>query len=243
MNKYEQQLRINLAALYRLIDLYGMSDLVYTHITAKIPNTENHFLINPYGLMFDEITASNLVKVDDKCNKLDNTESLVNPAGFLIHSEIHRARPDIICVLHTHTRAGVAISAQKHGLLPISQQSTFVLNSLAYHDYEGVVLHDSERDRLRKDISDKTFLILRNHGLLVVGQTIPSAFLSMYMLEAACKIQVDALSGSSELIKISQTIIEKTPESVKEVSMGLGPQLVWPALLRKLDKLNPGYRN
>src|SRR5687768_2379503 len=167
----EWELRIQLAACYRLVALYGWSDLVFTHISARIPGPEHHFLINPYGLMFDEITASSLVKVDPQCRKVIDSPFPVNPAGFTIHSCIHDARPDVGCVLHTHSRAGVAVSAQKCGVLPISQQSTFVLASLAYHDYEGVALRDDEKPRLAADLGNKTFFMLRNHGLLTVGRS------------------------------------------------------------------------
>ena len=175
----EWQMRVDLAACYRLVALYGWADLVFTHISARIPGPEHHFLINPYGLMFDEITASSLVKVDQQCNKLIDSPYPVNPAGFVIHSAVHEARDDIQCVLHTHTRAGVAVSAQKAGVLPISQQSTFVVASLAYHDYEGVAFRDEEKPRLQADLGHKTYLMLRNHGLLTVGRTVADAFLNM----------------------------------------------------------------
>lgn len=173
----EWQLRVDLAACYRLVALYGWSDLVFTHISAKLPASvageEHQFLINPYGLMFDEITASSLVKIDMQCNKLDDDNPHpVNPAGFVIHSAVHEARHDAACVLHTHTRAGIAVSAQKQGVLPISQQSTFVLASLAYHDYEGVAIRDDEKARLKTDLGMANYLMLRNHGLLTVGKSI-----------------------------------------------------------------------
>ena len=179
----EWQLRCDLAACYRLVALYGMSDLVFTHISAKLPASvtggEEQFLINPYGLLFDEITASSLVKVDMACNKLHESPFPVNPAGFTIHSAVHAARPDVACVLHTHTRAGVAVSAQQAGVLPISQQSTFVLASLAYHDYEGVAFRPDEGPRLQKDLGTANFLVLRNHGLLTCGPSVADAFLAM----------------------------------------------------------------
>src|SRR4249920_3197003 len=181
----ESQLRIDLAACYRLVALHGWTDLVFTHISARIPGPEHHFLINPYGLMFDEITASSLVRVDQHCNKVVDSPYPINPAGFVIHSCIHIARNDVRCVLHTHSRAGVAVSAQRRGVLPISQQSTFVLASLAYHDYEGVALRDDEKPRLQADLGDKTFLVLRNHGLLTASASVPDAFLAMYMFECA----------------------------------------------------------
>ena len=239
----EWQLRVDLAAAYRLVAAYGMSDLVFTHISARIPGPEHHFLINPYGMMFDEITASSLVKVDQSCHKLSESPFPVNPAGFTIHSAIHQARKDAGCVLHTHTRAGIAVSAQQDGVLPISQQSTFVLASLAYHDYEGVALRDEEKPRLQADLGDKTFLMLRNHGLLTVGRTVADAFLSMYTFENTCRIQVDALAGGKALTPIDPQILQDMNAVMKTVTVGQGAALVWPALLRKLDRMDPGYRD
>src|SRR5512143_3368790 len=203
----EWQARVDLAALYRLVALQGRDDLIYTHISARIPGPEHHFLINPYGLMFDEITASSLVKIDQHANKLSDSPFPVNPAGFVIHSAIHAARDDAGCVLHTHSRAGVAVSAQKCGVLPISQQSTFVLSSLAYHDYEGVALRDDEKPRLQADLGHANYLMLRNHGLLTVGKTIPDAFLHMYTFENTCRIQIDAQAGG-ELIHVNPAILQ-----------------------------------
>jgi len=238
----EWALRVELAACYRLVALYGWSDLVFTHISARIPGPEHHFLINPYGLMFDEITASSLVKVDQECNKLIDSPFPVNPAGFNIHSSIHQARDDAACVMHTHSRAGVAVSAQKCGVLPISQQSTFVLASLAYHDYEGVALREDEKPRLQADLGDKTYLMLRNHGLLVVGRTIPDAFLSMYIFENTCRIQIDAQAGG-ELVYVNPKILEGMAQVMKTVSNGQGANIAWPALLRRLDRIDPGYKS
>ena len=241
----EWQLRCDLAACYRLVAAYGWSDLVFTHISAKLPDSvtggEHHFLINPYGLMFDEITASSLVKVDMACNKLHESPFPVNPAGFVIHSAVHEARPEAQCVLHTHTRAGVAVSAQRHGILPISQQSTFVLASLAYHGYEGVAFRPDEKPRLQADLGQANFLMLRNHGLLTVGKSIPEAFLSMYTFENTCRIQVDALAGGHELTQVDPAIIANMGEVMRVVTVGQGANLAWPALLRKLDRENPGY--
>lgn len=238
----EWQLRVDLAACYRLVALYGWSDLVFTHISARVPGPEHHFLINPYGLMFDEITASSMVKVDAQCNKVIASPFPVNPAGFVIHSAVHEARDDIQCVLHTHTRAGVAVSAQKGGILPISQQSIFVLGSLAYHDYEGVALRDEERARLQADLGQANFLVLRNHGLLVTGKTIADAFLQMYTFENTCRIQIDAQAGG-ELITISPQIIEGAAHASRVQTGGLGGAFVWPSLIRKLDRLDPGYQD
>ena len=238
----EWQLRVDLAAAYRLVAAYGMSDLVFTHVSARIPGPQHQFLINPYGMLFDEITASSLVKVDQACNKLSDSPFPVNPAGFTIHSAIHQARENAGCVLHTHTRAGIAVSAQNAGILPISQQSTFVLSSLAYHDYEGVALNDGEKPRLQADLGNCTYLMLRNHGLLTVGRTIPDAFLAMYTFENTCRIQVDALAGGQELTYIGPQILQGAVQAAKAVSVGQGSMLAWPALLRKLDRMEAGYK-
>ncbi len=238
----EWALRVELAACYRLVALYGWSDLVFTHISARIPGPEHHFLINPYGLMFDEITASSLVKVDQQCNKVIDSPFPVNPAGFTIHSCIHQVREDAGCVLHTHSRAGVAVAAQKAGVLPISQQSSFVLADLAYHDYEGVALRDEERPRLQADLGTKNFLMLRNHGLLTVGKTVPDAFLSMYTFENTCRIQIDA-QGGGELTMIDPRILEGLAQVMKVVAAGQGANIAWPALIRKLDRVDPSYRS
>lgn len=240
VSEEEWLLRVDLAACYRLVALYGWSDLVFTHISARIPGPEHHFLINPYGLMFDEITASSLVKVDLQCNKLSESPFPVNPAGFVIHGCIHEARADAGCVLHTHSRAGVAVSAQKCGVLPISQQSTFVLASLGYHAYEGVALRNDERPRLQADLGDRNYLMLRNHGLLTVGRTVAEAFLAMYTFESACRIQIDAQAGG-ELVQVDPRILQGLAEVFKTVTAGQGANIAWPALLRKLDRSNPGY--
>jgi ribulose-5-phosphate 4-epimerase/fuculose-1-phosphate aldolase len=237
----EWRLRVDLAAAYRLVALYGWSDLVFTHISARIPGPEHHFLINPYGLMFEEITASSLVKVDQACNKLSDSPFPVNPAGFTIHSCIHAARDDAGCVLHTHSRAGVAVSAQKCGVLPISQQSTFVLGSLAYHTYEGVALREEEQPRLQADLGSNHYLMLRNHGLLTVGKSIPDAFLSMYLFETTCRIQIDAQAGG-ELQMVDPRILEGMSTVMKTATAGQGANLAWPALLRKVERSDPGYK-
>ena len=238
----EWQLRCDLAAAYRLVAMYGWSDLVFTHISARVPGPEHHFLINPYGLMFDEITASSLVKVDMQCNKLHDTPFPVNPAGFTIHSAVHEARHDVMCVLHTHTRAGVGVAAQKGGVLPISQQSTFVLASLAYHGYEGVAFRPDEKPRLQADLGDKTFLCLRNHGLLTVGATVADAWLAMYTFESACQIQVAAQAGG-ELVSVDPAIVAGVAQAFKVQTGGLGGAFVWPSLLRKLERADTSYRS
>jgi ribulose-5-phosphate 4-epimerase/fuculose-1-phosphate aldolase len=239
----EWQLRVDLAACYRLVAMFGWDDLIFTHISARLPGPDHHFLINPYGMMFDEITASSLVKVDLHGNKVVDTPYPVNPAGFTIHSAIHAARDDAHCVLHVHSVNGVAVSAQEDGLLPLSQHSMFALSSLAYHDYEGLALEDDEKPRLVRDLGDKRFLMLRNHGLLTVGRSVAEAFVAMYFFEAACMMQVRAMAGGKPLRRIGAAIIDNAPAQLQTVTHGAGGSLAWPALLRKLDRTNPGYRS
>ena len=237
----EWQLRVNLAAAYRLIALYGWDDLVFTHVSARIPGPEQHFLINPYGMLFEEVTASSLVKVDQQGNKVIDSPYPVNPAGFTIHSAIHAAREDAHCVMHTHSLNGVAVSAQTEGLLPISQQSTLVLAALGYHDYEGIALNEDEKPRLVADLADNTFLMLRNHGLITVGNTPADAFLAMYIFEASCMIQVKALAGNRALTPIAEDIVDGVKEAARVATNGMFGDIAWPGLLRKLDRQNPGY--
>ncbi len=239
----EWDVRVALAAAYRLVALYGWDDLVFTHVSARVPGPEHHFLINPYGLMFEEITASSLVKIDLGGKKVMDSPHEINPAGFTIHSCIHAARADALCVMHVHSLNGIAVSAQKQGLLPISQQSLFVLASMAYHDYEGVALNPAEQPRLVADLGDRNFLMLRNHGLLTAGASPADAFLFMYLFESACAIQVRAQSGGQEMIRIGEPILEGIRAAASQVTRGLGSALVWPGLLRRLDRLNPGYRD
>ena len=243
VSEAEWEQRVNLAACYRLAALYHWDDLIFTHISARVPGPEHHFLLNPYGMLFDEITASSLVKVDLAGEKVMPSAYDINPAGFTIHSAIHAAREDAQCVLHLHSLNGIAVSAQKKGVLPISQQSTFVLASLAYHDYEGVALNDDEKPRLVRDLGDKNFLMLRNHGLLTVADNIPDAFLFMYLFEATCTIQIRAQSGSGELVSIDPRIIAGATAMAKKVTKSAGGALAWPGLLRKLDRLDPSYRS
>ncbi|HSB10437.1 MAG TPA: class II aldolase/adducin family protein [Blastocatellia bacterium] len=238
----EWQARVDLAAAYRLVALFGWDDLIFTHLSARVPGPEHHFLINPYGMMFDEITASSLVKVGLDGKKVMESSYDINPAGFTIHSAVHAAREDALCVMHLHTRHGVAVSAQKQGLLPISQQSLFALASIAYHDYEGLALNDEEKPRLVSDLGDKNYLILRNHGLLTIGTNCAEAFLAMYNLERSCEIQLLAQAGGGELIEIQRPILKGIEAQVKVVTKGLGADLVWPGLLRKLDKIDQSYR-
>ncbi|MDK9556994.1 class II aldolase/adducin family protein [Marinobacter sp. M216] len=239
----EWQLRVDLAAAYRLIALYGWDDLIFTHISARIPGDEHHFLINPYGMMFEEITASSLVRIDQEGNKINPEDFDINPAGFTIHSAIHAVREDAACVMHTHTTAGVAVSAQKDGLLPLSQQSLFPLSNLAYHDYEGVALREDEKARLQKDLGSNNFMILRNHGLLTTGGSIADAFLGMYILQRACEVQIQALSGNRETTPIPGGIVDTIRQQAEQVTRGMGGKLAWPGLLRKLDRVDPGFRD
>ena len=242
MTPEEWEQRVNLAACYRLMALYGWSDLIFTHISARVPGPEHHFLINPYGMLFEEVTASSLVKVDLNGHKISDSPYDINPAGFVIHSAIHAARPDAKCILHAHSFGGVAVSAQKDGVLPISQQSIFVLSSLAYHGYEGVALNDEEKPRLVSDLGDKNFLMLRNHGLLTIGETIPDAFIGMYNFENACRIQIGAQSGGASLLPIDPRIIAGAKAQAQAVTKNIGGGLAWPGLLRKLDRLDTSYR-
>ena len=239
----EWQLRIDLAAAYRLVAMFKWDDLVFTHISARLPGPEHHFLINPYGLMFDEITASSLVKIDLRGEKLEPSPFPVNPAGFTIHGAIHEARDDARCVLHTHTLNGIAVSAQRGGVLPISQQSIFVLGSLGYHDYEGVALRADEKPRLVRDLGANRFLMLRNHGLLTVDASVADAFLDMYLFETVCTIQVRAQAGGGALIPVEPRIIDSAMEQARQATLGSGAALTWPGLLRRLDRTDTSYRN
>jgi ribulose-5-phosphate 4-epimerase/fuculose-1-phosphate aldolase len=235
----EWQARVDLAALYRLVALHGWDDLIYTHISARIPGPEHHFLINPYGLLFDEITASSLVKIDLEGNVLQETPYFINPAGFTIHSAIHAAREDAKFVMHLHSDQGVAVAAQKEGLLPLSQHALIVLPQLAYHDYEGIALNHDERERLVADIGTKTLMLLRNHGTLSVGESAANCWVGMFYLERACKQQVMALSAGRENVLLAP---EASVSEVKnQTSRGVGGQLAWPGCLRKLDRESPGY--
>ncbi len=233
--------RVDLAAACRLVALFGWDDLVFTHISARVPGEPGAFLINPYGLMFEEITASSLVKVDHAGERLDDSPFPVNPAGFVIHSAVHGARPDAQCVLHVHSLNGIAVSAQAGGVRPISQQSIFVLSSLGYHDYEGVALRDDEKPRLVSDLGRANHLMLRNHGLLTVGGSVAEAFLAMYLFETVCTIQVRAQAGGGPLVEVAPEIIATARAQAAQATRGQGAQLVWPGLLRRLDRRNPGY--
>jgi ribulose-5-phosphate 4-epimerase/fuculose-1-phosphate aldolase len=243
VSEEEWQVRVDLSAAYRLVALYGWDDLIFTHISARVPGPEHYFLINPYGMMFDEIKASDLVKVDLDGKIVMDSPYFINPAGFTIHSAVHAARHDALCVIHLHTDYGIAVSVQKSGLLPISQQSVVALASLAYHDYEGLALNDDEKPRLINDLGNKNSLILRNHGLLTVGRTVAEAFLAMFLLERACKIQILAQSGATELSPVAPEIVQRVAQQQDAVLVGQGAALTWPGLLRKLDRVEPSYKD
>ncbi len=241
----EWQVRFDLAAAYRLVAMFGWDDLVFTHVSARVPGEgrdgAHAFLINPYGLFFEEITASSLIKVDAEGRPLMDSPFPVNPAGFVIHSAVHESRHEVGCVVHTHTVAGVAVSAQEDGLLPVSQQACFPLASIAYHGYEGLALRAEEKRRLVDDLGTANHLILRNHGLLTCGRTVADAFLAMYRLQRACEIQIAAQAGGCRLTPVPQEITDGIMAQSLEVSKGMGSRLMWPGLLRRLDRRNPGY--
>jgi ribulose-5-phosphate 4-epimerase/fuculose-1-phosphate aldolase len=237
----EWKVRVDLAACYNIVADYGWDDLVFTHITAKVPGTE-HFLINPYGMMFDEISASSLVKIDMDGNKVDDSPYDINPAGFTIHSAIHAAREDAKCVLHLHTNAGVAVSAQSDGLLPISQQSLLPMIGLSYHDYEGVALREDEKPRLVDDLGTNNAFILRSHGLLTVGKSVSEAFIEMYFLQRACEIQLLAQAGGGPLIRVPQPILDGAQQMAEQATKALGGDIAWPGILRRLDRKGYPFR-
>lgn len=236
----EWETRVELAACYRLVDLYGMSDLTGTHISARVPGEEDVILLNPYGWFFDEMTASCLIRVDLEGNVLQETDERVNRAGYVIHSAVHGAREDVECVLHTHTRAGMAVSAQEAGLLPLSQHSMQFHERISYHDYEGVAVNLDERERLVRDIGSTKAMILKNHGLLTAGGTIAETFWLMFRLEKSCQAQVDAMAGGTPLTLLSDNVAKSTSQFMEDRGTEL-PDLAWPPLLRKLDRENPRY--
>jgi len=239
----EWQVRVDLAAAYRLVDHYGWTDMIFTHLSARVPGPEHHFLINPYGLMFDEVTASNLVKIDLDGQIVMSNGHAVNPAGFTIHSALHMAREDAQAVMHLHTDDGVAVSAMASGLLPITQTAMVIHEQVAYHDYEGVALDLGERERLVADIGDKRLMILRNHGTLAVGASVSECFLLLYTLERACSMQVRALAGGAVHTPSAASLATTREQGRKLLGGGGLDQLAWPALLRMLDRKDPSFRN
>lgn len=246
VHEAERELRVQLAAAYRLVDYFGWSELIYAHLTARVPGPENHFLINPYGLNYDEITASNLVKIDVDGNVIGDSEYPVSVAGFIIHSAVHMAGSGNHCVIHTHTRAGMAIAAIEEGLLPVSMASTGFFEDIGYHEYEGPSLDTDERERLIRSLGNHKALILRNHGLLTVGHTVPETFLRLHRLERSCQVQLDAAAAGTlriipdEVARKSRAGIDAFSE--RESQSGIGA-LEFAALMRKLDRIDSSYRH
>jgi ribulose-5-phosphate 4-epimerase/fuculose-1-phosphate aldolase len=241
MSETEWQMRIDLAACYRLVALYDMDDMFSTHISARVPGSEEHFLLNPYGVLFEQVTATDLVKVDLDGNIVQDTRYAINSAGFVIHSALHAARPDAKCVLHTHTVAGMAVASIEEGLLPLTQKSMRFYNRIGYHGYEGVADDLGERERLARDLGSHNALILRNHGLLTCGQTVARAFFLMKNLEKCCQAQLAAMASGGELLKLSPDLME---HAAGQVAGRLdGEASGWAALLKKLDRIDPSYRN
>lgn len=240
----EWDMRVELAACYRLLHHFGWTDLIYNHITARVPGADHHYLINPYGLMYDEIKASNLIKIDLDGNILEDTPYEINPAGFVIHSAVHGAREDVVCVIHTHSRAGTAISALKEGLVPVNQGGFQFHDRIAYHDYEGFALDAEERRRLIADLGARRVMILRNHGLLTAGRSVAEAFRLIYYLEQACQARLDALQTGREIILPPETVREHTAQQWEGGAAGIGTTNLreWPALLRMLDRRDSSYR-
>ncbi len=245
MSKAEWEARVELAAAYRLCHMMGWSDMLGTHISCRVPGTDNQFLINPYGLLFDEITASSLIKCDTDGNKLSESPYEINFAGFCIHSAIHMNSHDAHAVMHCHTRDGVGVSSQKQGLLPLTQMALAMpYHELRYHDYEGIAHDLTERERLVRDLGTGTMLILRNHGTLTIGATVGEMFARMNRLERACKFQLAAMSGDAELNHLPKEVVDHTMQVGAEVNTtgrAAGGSLLWAALLRRLDRLDPAY--
>jgi len=245
----EARLRRELAAVYRLVAHFKMTDLIFNHISVRLPGPEHRFLLNPFGLLYEEITASNLVIVGLDGELITDGPWRVNQAGFVIHSAIHESREDAHCVLHTHTKAGCAVAAQEHGLLPLNQMSLEFYNRVAYHDYEGIAVNSEEKKRLVADLGDKPVMILRNHGLLTVGKTPGQAFLRMFYLERACQIQVDAMAGGAPLVLPPPEVCEHTARQFagadgdRDYADVGSPSLAWQAMLRLVDRIAPDYKN
>jgi ribulose-5-phosphate 4-epimerase/fuculose-1-phosphate aldolase len=244
VSEAEWQARVDLAACYRLCDAYGMSDLIYTHISARLPDAPDQFLLNPHGLLFDEVTASALLKVDLDGKVLYQPEGEygLHQAGFVIHSALYRARPDVNAAMHTHTIAGMAVSALKCGLLPLTQTATRFCSRLAYHDFNGPERDPNERDALARDLGTMNYMILRNHGLLTVGATVAEAFTAMYGLERSCQAQIAAMACNTALNEMAPAVVQKSvgmydPSVIRRYGL-----LEWPGLLRKLDRKDPSYR-
>ena len=245
MDNLEWKIRVDLAAAFRLVDLYGWSDMLATHLSARIPGPSDHFLINPMGVLFEEMTASDLIKLDIDGNILSDTSRSINPAGYTIHSAIHIGRKDAGCVMHTHTSAGLGVAKQKDGLLPLTQMALAVIANTGYHDYEGPAFDLEERERLISDLQNLNILILRNHGLLTVGKTVAEAFMWMYRAERACRFQLSFQKAGAEAQEISKSVQEVSIERARKAISSTGHRPIgdfeWPALIRKLHRQNPGF--
>ena len=243
----EWEARIDLAAAFRLVDVHGWSDLLATHLSVRAPNTDDQFLINPFGMLFEEITASSLIKVDGEGNILSESVYGFNPAGFVIHSAVHMARNDAICVFHTHTQAGVSVATQEDGLMPLTQHALAVLAHTGYHDYEGIAMDVDERAGIAHDLADNNILILRNHGLLTVGQTVGEAFMWLYRAERACRMQIAFQQTGAKPKEIPTNLQDATYEQNRFNNSEDGyrtiGKLEWPALLRKLDHIDSSYKS
>ena len=246
MTEAEWQTRLDLAACYRLVDLFGWSDLINTRITARLPGRHDHFLINPYGFLFDEVSASSLVKIDAAGNPVEPSEYAVNSAGFAIPSAVHMARPDLACVVHTHTIAGCAVSMQADGLLPLNQHALQVIGDVAYHDYEGTARNPEERERLLADLGDRRIMVLRNHGLLIVGTSIADAFVATYRMERACAMQLAFQQSGALFHPIRDEVVDAAYATAGVRRPGGARddpgKIEWLALLRKLDRIDPSYK-
>jgi len=243
MTEAEWQTRLDLAACYRLVDLFGWSDLINTRITARVPGPHDHFLINPYGLLFEEVTASSLVKIDAKGDKVEPSECEVNSGGFAIPSTVHMARAEVVCVLHTHSIAGCAVSMQRDGLLPLNQHALQVIGDVAYHDYEGTARNPEERARFLADLGDRHIMVLRNHGLLIVGTSIAAAFVATYRMERACAMQLAFQQSGAEFHPIRDEVVSAA-YGIRRTGGGRNEpaKFEWPALLRKLDRIDLSYK-
>ena len=245
MDNLEWKTRVDLAAAFRLVDLYGWSDMLATHLSARIPGPSDHFLINPMGVLFEEMTASDLIKLDIDGNILSDTSRSINPAGYTIHSAIHIGRKDAGCIMHTHTSAGLGVATQKDGLLPLTQMALAVIANTGYHDYEGPAFDLEERERLISDLQNLNILILRNHGLLTVGKTIAEAFMWMYRAERACRFQLSFQKAGAEAQEISKSVQEVSIERARKAISSTGHRPIgdfeWPALIRKLHRQSPGF--
>ena len=244
VSEEEWQARVDLACAYRLVAHYGWTHLTANHISLRVPGDEEHFLLNPYGLLFDEVTASSLVKIDLDGNKLMESDFGINQAGYVIHSAIHGARKDITCAIHTHTEAGMAVSSQKNGLLPLNMSAIRFYERIAYHDYEGVTVDVEERENIVKHLGNHFAMILRNHGLLTLGRNLGEAFYLMYNLEKACRAQLAAMAGGAELEIPPEHVLQKSAEqSWRPNNNSPEEHPAWPAMMRKMDRVDPSYRD